>query len=946
MIRIIPTYKCGTIGLNIAIGLILFLITGVSVYGESNSLALIQGLKENAKGPFDVIKWYCPDGQILPAQSDGCGKGIQGFQHGKLREDVVALRQKGFPIANLFIAITPADIENFSAHPRALAYLILERYLYFRDDGWIYRKARSYRGAVQSEDESRAAHNLLLRLSSTKAWRTSHYLLLREAVKFFPRQFDSDLVTQIRSLATKIASADSSFKNYKDRLHAFIDPNDAEVIRSYAAKTKDRSSYERLASLIDTLHSQLKTERILEAIIPRLPKSSATEGIKILYQKLGIARSYSERYIISASILHSLRSALSLDSLSAEVVLDMLYASLAIEEQLIAAHPNIISLFDHINLNDGLNLLAAGVDAAYGTGLISEREFNSAFSATRSMSNGTSETDLENQFRYLGLLPAWSTGEFNWEFGIALQKLQEIEPLVRGFIADRIRAGPLALYAPLLSSLMSKSVSNSAPHEIFGSNVSGELYALSSGVARGGLKVIDNPRDLERVGPDDILFTAENISELPKIKGIITVGGMNALSHIQLLAMNLGIPHVSVDGRIADILRKHNGDKILLGVFPDGKVVIDEDSSPYDPLEPTAPSKQKKDVAKKKVDTTNSKLFTLNDLSIKNSGIIVGPKAANLAMLKKEYPDHVANAVVIPFGVFGKVFELPCAGEKTLVEYITSSETTIKSLPQAKQKAKLSELLASIRSCIARVTFTDKFEAELSQALQKTLGSSYLNQGVFVRSDTNVEDLPGFTGAGLNRTIPNVKSFKEILQAIRDVWQSPFSERAVGWRADVVSSLTDLFVSVIVQHAVPVEKSGVLITADVHNSNLAPAPVFTVAVNEGVGGAVDNQWAESLLVSQSTGEVWVYSEASSPTKKILNPKGGVSIVETLLSERVLTTSELSILSHLADEVPDRFSEILKDGKDSLPADVEFGFLNGRLSIFQIRPLRRSVVETK
>ena len=53
------------------------------------------------------------------------------------------------------------------------------------------------------------------------------------------------------------------------------------------------------------------------------------------------------------------------------------------------------------------------------------------------------------------------------------------------------------------------------------------------------------------------------------------------------------------------------------------------------------------------------------------------------------------------------------------------------------------------------------------------------NDGVFVRSDTNVEDLPGFTGAGLNKTIPNVVGYDAILQAIREVWASPFSDRAI-----------------------------------------------------------------------------------------------------------------------------------------------------------------------
>ena len=57
--------------------------------------------------------------------------------------------------------------------------------------------------------------------------------------------------------------------------------------------------------------------------------------------------------------------------------------------------------------------------------------------------------------------------------------------------------------------------------------------------------------------------------------------------------------------------------------------------------------------------------------------------------------------------------------------------------------------------------------------------------GVFVRSDTNAEDLPQFTGAGLNLTVPNVVGAGEIEQALKDVWASPFSERAYDWLAAV-----------------------------------------------------------------------------------------------------------------------------------------------------------------
>jgi hypothetical protein len=46
----------------------------------------------------------------------------------------------------------------------------------------------------------------------------------------------------------------------------------------------------------------------------------------------------------------------------------------------------------------------------------------------------------------------------------------------------------------------------------------------------------------------------------------------------------------------------------------------------------------------------------------------------------------------------------------------------------------------------------------LRAALRRTFGRNDV-LGLFVRSDTNVEDLAGFTGAELNLTLPNVIGF-------------------------------------------------------------------------------------------------------------------------------------------------------------------------------------------
>ena len=117
--------------------------------------------------------------------------------------------------------------------------------------------------------------------------------------------------------------------------------------------------------------------------------------------------------------------------------------------------------------------------------------------------------------------------------------------------------------------------------------------------------------------------------------------------------------------------------------------------------------------------------------------------------------------------------------------------------------------------------------------------------GVFVRSDTNAEDLPQFTGAGLNLTVPNVVGIDNILNALRDVWASPFEERAYAWRSQALTSSDRVYPSVVLYRTIRSDKSGVMATANLATLDLSG---ITVNVNEGVAAVVDGGVSESLLL--------------------------------------------------------------------------------------------------
>ena len=207
-----------------------------------------------------------------------------------------------------------------------------------------------------------------------------------------------------------------------------------------------------------------------------------------------------------------------------------------------------------------------------------------------------------------------------------------------------------------------------------------------------------------------------------------------------------------------------------------------------------------------------------------------------------------------------------------------------------------------------------------------------------MRSDTNVEDLPGFTGAGLNLTLPNVVGEDNIEKAIKQVMASPFTDRAFAWRQSHMTRPEYVFPAVLIQKAFPAEKSGVMVTTDVQGKKEG---WLSIAVNEGVGGAVDGQAAESLLVDPVSGRVRVLANASAPTRRVLRRGGGIAEVPARSGVRILRANEIATLIQLSRDAPERFPALRGDFGEPMPADIEFGFRGGKLGILQIRPFVES-----
>jgi phosphoenolpyruvate synthase/pyruvate phosphate dikinase len=281
------------------------------------------------------------------------------------------------------------------------------------------------------------------------------------------------------------------------------------------------------------------------------------------------------------------------------------------------------------------------------------------------------------------------------------------------------------------------------------------------------------------------------------------------------------------------------------------------------------------------------------------------------------------------------VLDKPYKGtELTLFQWMEQQYLLIDTFLVDTEQRKLA--MESFRSTLYETVINTKldgdFRQQLRASMRKTFGST--RTGVFIRSDTNVEDLPNFTGAGLNLTLFNVVGFNEILKGINKVWASPFSPRAFAWRQMLMDSPQHVYPALLIMQTVANEKSGVMITQDI---NSGEANILSVAVNEGVGGAVDGPSAESLRIDTVNKGVRLLASATADLRKVPLSRGGIAKLPVSGSERVLEDDEISQLIEFSKALPLTFPSIKNDKGEIVPADIEFGFYKGQLQLFQLRP---------
>lgn len=445
-------------------------------------------------------------------------------------------------------------------------------------------------------------------------------------------------------------------------------------------------------------------------------------------------------------------------------------------------------------------------------------------------------------------------------------------------------------------------------------NKNQEYLALNTGKAVGRIHIIDKLDDTVEIGSNEILVLKELPQSLPPVRGIIVAQPSSPLSHINILAKGWNVPNVYI--KDADkLFREYDTFIYTLDAGmteykltrASGDEVRTDFASPDQQIPP--------------VNLSVTKLAGLREMR-KTDSVIYGSKSANLGeMMNARIPGMIVpDGFTVPFHWYEK-FMRDNGLDIKIREFNDDLEFVHN--PRVRRQ-KLEEFRAAIQA--------GKFDPALRRQVIQKWRVQLGNRPVFVRSSSNSEDLPNFSGAGLYSSVPNVRTQAKLIEAVKKVWASLWKFEAYEARVRNYVSQTDVYMAALIQVGVDMTKGGVMITRDPFNENNRDA-VYISAVCGHNSKVVDNSGLpEQILFNPKSNSVVVMTLSDQTNALAFDEAGDLKQTSDKCAnaqKRVLTDLQARNLAKTAVNIQKVFGKA--------DQDIEWGIMNGRVYIVQARP---------
>jgi rifampicin phosphotransferase len=439
--------------------------------------------------------------------------------------------------------------------------------------------------------------------------------------------------------------------------------------------------------------------------------------------------------------------------------------------------------------------------------------------------------------------------------------------------------------------------------------------ALNIAKGLGRIHIITKLDDHVEIGSNEILVLDEVPIQLPPVAGIITSQPSTPLSHINLLAKAWGIPNAYVKNA-KELLKQYDGWWVSLETLRENYTIKRADMDQLRIYQQR--QAQRLDLLKPRYSLTETRLLNLNEQRARAS-IAFGGKSANLGevMFARLPGIVVPNGFTIPFYYYDEFIK-----DNDLDEVIFGLLNDQKFVHDPAYRR---EKLVALRQQIA----TAEFNQALREKVLAKVAKEYAGKGLFVRSSSNSEDLPNFSGAGLYATVPNVRGDQELIDAIRKVWASLWNFEAYEARERAGVDHSKIFMAVLLQEGINSESSGVMISTDPFDPENRAAIYISAKRGLGIKVVEGQRIAEQIIFRPRTNAVQVLTRSAEDSLLTFDEKGGVKEVPITGDRAVLTDDVVRRLVRAALHIKRVFGN-----RDQ---DIEWAYMKGQIYIVQSRP---------
>lgn len=490
-----------------------------------------------------------------------------------------------------------------------------------------------------------------------------------------------------------------------------------------------------------------------------------------------------------------------------------------------------------------------------------------------------------------------------------------------------------------------------------------ELYAdlteqlLNPGVAFGTLRTVAAEEiDSSAVSFQDVIVLPRLPNHLPIVGGTITGELQTPLAHVNVAARARGTPNLALttavtDSRVAPLMGKLVRFEVGSGGFTLREATQTEAQAFWS-------SRVEKPHFVPEADCEREGLPGFEELSSADAKS-VGVKAANLSEMSNLIPEHApTGGFAVPFHYYDAFLasslvsaaQCDAAHADCLASATRPAEVCARAralcLPAGGSAESLRDQihrlladetfttdsrvreasLSSVRYLISNTPVDPSFASTLDARIVARAGT----KKVKLRSSTNAEDLPRFSGAGLYDSYSAESSgSKAASSRIRLVWASVWNWRAFEERAFWNIDQEALRMGVLVNPSFGDEEAnGVIITQNI--ANPAASGIY-----------VNVQKGENLVTNPENGALpEAFSIILAPT--------GIQVARERFSslspsQSLMTDAEIMMLFRTALKVQHHFAPLYGADPDLFKLDIEFKLTAGtRTLIFkQVRPYYQS-----